>query len=87
MTLRRETPHVAACCRDGSWWLLPMGEHQSFRAAWMRGEAFWDGRDLYDSVVTIKLGDITGLVVRDAARLALLRDEEEEERLRGLTEL
>jgi len=40
---------------------LHPGCYDSLRAAWMKGEAFFEGRDCYDEVVTIKLGQVVAI--------------------------
>lgn len=78
-TLKLDTPHAKAHCRDSTIWLLPLDEHEAFLAAWTAGRAFWLGAGMYGERITIKLADIVGLSVWDAAALA---DSEHEQALR-----
>lgn len=84
MKLRSELPHVAAICRDGSSWLLPIESLETFETAWTNGRAFWSGTNYRGARVTIKLADITGTVENTAEIIAHLEAEKEEEQRRKL---
>lgn len=84
MILRREMPHFRAVTRDDTPWGLPDESYEEFLAAWMRGEAFWRGIDLWDQPITIKLATIVAVVRKTEHSLALGDAEEQEERQRAL---
>lgn len=64
--------------------MLEASQAEAFRDTWMAGKAWWRGRCVYGSDVTVKLADITGLSVWDDARLAVEEEEETERKARAL---
>lgn len=86
MTLRLESPHLRATCKDGSAWVLPADARERLRDAWMKGRAFWTGVDLWGATVDIKLGDVTGIQLRTADVIALHAEETEVERVRAMVD-
>ena len=86
MTLRVEQPHFLATCKDGTIWRLPSGAWSEFHDTWTEGRSFWSGLDLWDQPVTIKLGDITGMIGKTAESLALFEAEATEEKARAVIE-
>ena len=86
MSLRTDSPYVSACCRDGTFWLLPISVLEEFRAAWRSGRPFWLGPGLYDTEIDIKLADITGITNHTAASIALRKAEDEIMRVREMVD-
>lgn len=68
MTCRDDTPHLALICKDSSQWFLPLAARDSVIPAWQRGEAFWEGTGLWGEYCFVKLGDITGAMIRTEER-------------------
>lgn len=54
------------CCRvwvreDSDAFLLHPDCYEALKLAWMRGEAFFTGRDCYEDELTIKLGAVVAI--------------------------
>lgn len=87
MKLRTELPHVRVELKQGAgWYGLPVSQRDDVKAAWMRGQAFYDGVDLWGDEVTIKLGDVSGVTLRTQAGCDAIDEEDEERKRRKLTE-
>lgn len=84
--LRSDQPRIAATCKDGSSWLLPLSEYDSIRAAFVNSQTYWEGLNIWGESVTIKMFDITGLTELTAESLALRDAENAEEKQRALLE-
>lgn len=72
---------------DGSGrYLLTREHYEPVRTAWMRGEAFYTGRDCFGSPITIKLGRVESVcdVPADVCAAAL-EDEEQNRKDRAIT--
>jgi hypothetical protein len=86
MALQREGPHFLGVSRDGSSWMLRAQDAAWFRGEWMRGAAFWQGVDLWEQPVTVKLADVVGMIEKSAESIAWRNQEAEEERARSVVE-
>lgn len=82
MELRTDGPHTRVYAKDGSWWALPLDSFAPFVAEWTGREAFWQGVDIFDMPLAIKLGDIASVSQHTAEVIAALRAEEQESRQR-----
>jgi hypothetical protein len=58
---------------DGACFVLPRGEHESIKRAWMAGKAFWEGSGFYGGALTIKLGDVVAICDNSAESLEAAR--------------
>lgn len=71
---------VEGYCRlssaDGSAWHLRRDQYGAIRTAWLKGSAFVDTFDIYDSPITIKLADVDS--ISDISPDAYLTAEAEE---------
>lgn len=83
MKLQTELPHFRIFAKDGSY-CLPLEQADDFLAAWTAGKAFWSGIDVWGQPLWIKLADIVGACTKTADALALLADEDAEEKRRKL---
>ena len=54
---------------------MPFEVFDDLNAAFKRGAAFWEGVTLYGARVTIRLGDLGGIVQNSAEQMALKRAE------------
>lgn len=62
MARRHEIGQMRVWCRgDGASWTLHPDGYDGLRSAWMRGESFWTGADLYGAMVTVKLGEVVAV--------------------------
>lgn len=76
---------------DGSAYRYDRSEYVALLAAWQAGKAFFTGRGLYGSAITIKLGDIIAVTHTTAEQLAAAladrraddEDDRQEAMLRG----
>lgn len=84
--LVQDSAHIVCYCRDGSWWMLPPSAHDDFLAAWQAGKPFWSGLNGWGERLTIKLADITGVVEKTEASIAMLEAESREKRSRDALE-
>lgn len=84
MQLATERPHFRAHCRDGSVWILRMDQLAAFTETFTKGGAFWRGFDAWNGTCVVKLADVVGLSVWDAAKIDAMDAERQEEESRKL---
>ena len=57
-------------------------EYSKVREAWMKGEAFYTGRDCYGEAVTLKLGQVVAISESTAAVRAQAREDRKTDKMR-----
>jgi hypothetical protein len=74
------------CCRvwckdDPSAYLLHPRHYEALKAAWMRGEAFYEGDDCYGEEMVVKLGHVVVISLATPAAMALADADAEADKL------
>lgn len=51
--------------------------HEALLAAWQKGQAFFDGEDIFGCPLSVKLGDVNMIALTTPASIALYQGDEE----------
>ena len=62
MRLQDEGACFVYCKSTKRPYLLPRADYARIKAEWMAGRAFYEGSGFYGSPLTLKLGDVVGLI-------------------------
>jgi hypothetical protein len=57
----------------GGSWVLPYEDYAEVSRAFVKGEAFYEGKTLYGGTVTIRLGDVSGIIQNAPETMAAVR--------------
>ena len=59
----------------GGSWVLPYEDYLDVTRAFTKGDTYYEGRTLYGGLVTIRLGDVSGIVQNTAETMAAVRQD------------